>query len=68
MSESAVTTGAMLVGYETAKAWAECGYTPESRAYWSGMRDTLAVVLGITTEAPHVTGPDSDVAAITLLA
>lgn len=53
--------------YEEASAWAEDGYSEKSRAYWSGMRDTLAVILGKTTAMPSETGPGSDVAAVVML-
>lgn len=52
---------------EEAEAWATGGYSPESRAYWEGIRDTLRVVLGITKEKPRVTGRYSDVAALVLM-
>lgn len=54
--------------YETALAeaetWAEGGYSAESRAYWTGMRDTLRAVLGITTRQPTLSTDD---AAATIL-
>jgi hypothetical protein len=50
---------------DEAEAWAEDGYTAESRAYWEGMRDTLRVLLGITTQFPAVSTDDA--AATTLL-
>jgi hypothetical protein len=50
---------------DEAEAWAEGGYTTESRAYWEGMRDTLRVVVGITTQFPAVSVDDA--AATTLL-
>lgn len=52
---------------DLAEGWAQYGYTVESRAYWRGMRDTLRVLLGVTTEAPRESGPGADVAAMTLL-
>jgi hypothetical protein len=48
-----------------AEEWAEGGYSVESRAYWTGMRDTLRVLLGITTKPP--TCSVDDPAALTLL-
>lgn len=52
---------------EEAETWAKHGYSPESRAYWEGMRDTLRVLMGLTTEAPTGTGPGTDVAAFVIL-
>jgi hypothetical protein len=52
---------------DLAEGWARYGYTVESRAYWRGMRDTLRVLLGVTTEAPRLTGAGTDQAASTLL-
>lgn len=49
----------------TAEGWSEHGYTDGSKSYWTGMRDTIRVVLGITTEVP--TGSASDAAAFTIL-
>lgn len=43
---------------EEATGWSEHGYSPDSKAYWTGMRDTLRVVLGITTEKPRDTTAD----------
>lgn len=40
---------AIHAAYDHARAWADGGYSDGSRSYWAGMRDTLAVVLGITT-------------------
>lgn len=62
-----VSTEAMHETLERATFWAEHGYTDRSKAYWSGIRDTLQVMLGITTERPGATGPDCDVAAEELL-
>lgn len=64
---ASVTRTQAEAAYAEAKAWAEVGYTPESKAYWQGMRDTLAVILGITTKPPTVTGPGADIAADLLL-
>jgi len=50
---------------EEAEVWADGGYSAESRAYWTGMRDTLRVVLGITTRQPPLSIDDA--AATTLL-
>lgn len=52
----------------TAEGWAKGGYSDGSKDYWAGMRDTLRIVLGITTEVPAAT-PDGhvDAAAITIL-
>lgn len=62
-----VSRAQMESALRTAEGWAEDGYTEEGRAYWCGMRDTLRVILGITTERPISTGPGTDVAADTLL-
>lgn len=62
-----VSEDALRAALERAEAWSEDGYTETSKAYWSGIRDTLRVVLGITTEAPTSTGPDCDVAALEIL-
>jgi hypothetical protein len=48
-----------------AEAWSEGGYSEESRAYWQGMRDTLRVLLGVTTQFPVLSTHDA--AATTLL-
>lgn len=50
-----------------AELWAEHGYSQRSRDYWTAMRDTLRVMLGKTTEAPTMTGPEADIAALTIL-
>lgn len=63
----AVTEAKAQAALDLAEGWAQYGYTVESRAYWSGMRDTLRVLLGITTERPTASGPGTDVAALTLL-
>lgn len=62
-----VSRVAMVEALAEAAGWAEHGYSVESRHYWRGIRDTLLVVLGVTTVIPTVTGPDTDVAALTLL-
>jgi hypothetical protein len=62
---SAVGTAALTEALETAEGWAEHGYTEGSKSYWTGMRDTIRVVLGITTEAP--TGSATDPAAFTII-
>ena len=64
---SAVTLESMHAGEVTASGWTVHGYSPESQAYWQGMRDTLRVILGITTEPPRHTGEGADVAADELL-
>lgn len=63
----AVSKAQMQAALDTAEGWAEHGYSPESKQYWTGMRDTLRVLLGVTTERPMSTGPGTDVAADTLL-
>jgi hypothetical protein len=63
----AVTEAKAWQALDLAEGWATYGYTRESRAYWTGMRDTLRVLLGVTTEAPRESGPGTDVAAMTLL-
>jgi hypothetical protein len=50
-----------------AAIWADPASGSASQEYWRGMRDTLRVLLGITTERPTVTGPGTDVAAYLLL-
>jgi hypothetical protein len=60
-----MTRAQLLAGLAEAEAWTRDGYSAESRAYWQGMRDTLRVVLGITTEPP--TCSTDDPAALTLL-
>lgn len=62
-----VSEAALRNALEVAEGWAEHGYTPKGRAYWTGMRDTLRVVLGMTNVPPTVTGPGTDVAADTIL-
>jgi hypothetical protein len=49
----------LQAAYLTAAGWARNGNTTLSRSYWSGMRDTLAVLLGITTSVPSVTSDDA---------
>lgn len=61
----AVDSRALTESLGTAEGWAEHGYTEHGQAYWSGMRDTLRVVLGITTVAP--TSSQADTAAYTIL-
>lgn len=63
----AITRAAMAEALHEATVWSEHGYTDKSRYYWRGMRDTLRVVLGITTTTPSCTGLDSDSAAFSLL-
>lgn len=66
LREHAVTPmneAALREALADADGWAENSSTETGRAYYAGMRDTLRVVLGITTERPRITGPDSDVAA-----
>ena len=67
MLPSTVTPAQMRHALEVAEGWAEHGYSQSSRDYWTGMRDTLRVLLGHTTERPRVTGPGTDVAADILL-
>jgi len=62
-----VTRNALASAWAEANGWAEHGYTEVSRSYWRGMRDTLGVLLGYTTERPTVTGPGADIAADVLL-
>lgn len=50
-----------------ATCWADPKMGSERHEYWRGMRDTLRVMLGITTVQPTETGPDTDVAAFLLL-
>jgi hypothetical protein len=50
---------------ETAEAWAEHGYSQDSRLYWQGMRDTLRVILAKTVQPPMVSTDDP--AAFTIL-
>lgn len=42
----------LRAAYLEAKTWAAGGYSQSSRDYWTGMRDTLAVLVGVTTAAP----------------
>lgn len=67
MLPATVSAAQMEHALRVAEGWAEDGYTQSSRDYWRGMRDTLRVLLGRTTERPTVTGPGADVAADTLL-
>lgn len=60
-----IDTARLEAAYQYAAAWAEGGWSPESRAYWEGMRDTLAVVLGRTTKPPQCSTDDP--AALVLL-
>ena len=60
-----VATAALTEALETAETWAEHGYSEGSKSYWSGMRDTLRIVLGQTTEAPRDSTVDP--AATTIL-
>jgi len=50
---------------DQAELWSVHGYSAASRAYWQGMRDTLRVVLGVTTDPPMMTADDA--AACTIL-
>jgi hypothetical protein len=50
---------ALTASYREAVSWAEHGYSATSRSYWQGMRDTLAVILGITTAPPTVSCDDA---------
>lgn len=50
-----------------AEALADHGHSERSRAYHEGIRDTLRVLLGVVTEAPTVTGPETNIAALYLL-
>ena len=66
------TTGPAMVSDERVRkagehavVWATGGYTDTSRAFREGMRDTLAVLLGITTAPPMVSTDDA--AALVLL-
>lgn len=52
-------------GLEQAEIWSDGGYSESSRSYWQGMRDTLRVILGVTTQVPGVSVDDA--AAFTLL-
>jgi len=53
-------------GLEYATFWADAGgYTESSRAYLAGMRDTLRVVVGVTTTIPGYSAVD-DAATILL--
>lgn len=64
---SVIERAALTEALETADNWSEFGSSEVGRATWSGIRDTLRVVLGITTERPRVTGPGTDIAADTIL-
>lgn len=64
---SVIDRTALTDALDTSEGWSEHGYTETSKAYWTGMRDTLRVVLGITTEVPTVTGPGTDTAALMIL-
>lgn len=43
---------------EEVTGWAVHGYSETSRSYYEGVRDTLRIVLGITTEIPAEAGMD----------
>ena len=58
---------ALETALQEAEGWAEDGYSDTSCAYWAGMRDTLKVLLGYTTEVPTATGTSVDAAAISIL-
>lgn len=58
---------ALTAAHAHACDWADVGYTDTSRAYWAGMRDALAVLIGATVAPPRVTGPGCDNAAAVML-
>lgn len=60
-----VTEEQLRRSLEQAEIWADNGYSETSRSYWQGMRDTLRVILGVTTKMPGCSVDDA--AATTLL-
>ena len=62
-----VSEAAAREALDTAETWAQHGYSDGSKEYWRGTRDTLRVLLGITTVKRVATGPGCDAAADALL-